>query len=342
MSAPVSSATSLAAHTDPAAPETPAYKRLPGRAFGLLGRSSLWHGPDHVLQVQVRGYSEVYRRFYFRDIQALVLRRTQSARIVSVVLIALCLLLFGAAALAAAPGWIFWTTLGAPFALWLLVHALRGPSCVCHVRTVVEASELLPLRRVRPATRSLDRIRQLVEATQGAVTAENIQQPGGGAPAPTLGGPALDAPPAQLAPPPLPGTNPLRRHQALAVLMLADCVVSTFQVATPGQLVDVLGLLLGIAEFPLAIFALVEGRRRPLDRSLRTWTRAVLTYVCLAFGVGWAFNLYYLFDGIAQRTNRLQLGMTGSMRWAAIGSIPATLVLAVAGFLLIRRLRAPR
>src|SRR5438270_8932541 len=59
------------------------YKRLtrarPRAKFAVVsaGSSSLWLGKDHLLCIDSSGYTENYKRFYFRDIQALVIRKTE-------------------------------------------------------------------------------------------------------------------------------------------------------------------------------------------------------------------------------------------------------------------------
>src|SRR6185503_16307515 len=53
------------------------YRRLPGRESGLLSYSRLWLGPDHLLLARTTFFSEEYKRFYFRDIQAIVMRKTR-------------------------------------------------------------------------------------------------------------------------------------------------------------------------------------------------------------------------------------------------------------------------
>src|SRR5262249_54585927 len=61
------------------------YQSLPGRgrrsgfvSFGIAsGWCSLWLGPDHLLAVDSKNYQEEYKRFYYRDIQAFIARRTK-------------------------------------------------------------------------------------------------------------------------------------------------------------------------------------------------------------------------------------------------------------------------
>ena len=51
------------------------YRRLPGRLMGFFRCPSAWTGEDHILLVTGSRFSEVYQRVYFRDLQALVIRR---------------------------------------------------------------------------------------------------------------------------------------------------------------------------------------------------------------------------------------------------------------------------
>ncbi len=350
----------------------PQYRRLPGRSRGLMGSASLWLAADHVLLVQSRGYVETYRRFYFRDVQALLLRRTAAAWLwAAVAAVPLALMMLGAG-LAQGIDRTVWLACASPLALVLLVHGLRGPSCVCHVRTAVEQTELPALRRLRPARRTCERLRALVEEAQGRVAIEVLARgaPGDPAavgsvpprlvPAPAeagltapaaaagaLGTPAsaagvlpMPALPHGVAPAPRAGaaSREARWHAPLFALLAADTVLSTAQVVAPGQLLDAGALLLGIVEFLIAIAALVEGRRKRLDQGLRRVTLASLIYVCAAFVGGWVTSVV---GGIQAAIQGAPPHPSLSAEWLAIGSIPVTAVLAVWGFVAVRRARGP-
>ena len=72
------------------------YQRLPGGGMARKGSSfiaatrttcRLWLGDDHLLQVEsMGGYSETYKRFYFRDIQAIIVQRTRTWVVWNIVL----------------------------------------------------------------------------------------------------------------------------------------------------------------------------------------------------------------------------------------------------------------
>ena len=320
----------------------PQYRRLPGRSRGLMGSASLWLARDHVLLVHSRGYVESYRRFYFRDIQAVLLRRTAAAWLWALVLaLPLALTLLGAV-VSDGVGRMSWLIASGPFALALLIHVLRGASCVCHVRTAVEQTELPALRRLRVARRTCERLRALVEDAQGSVAAETLAR---GAPGTSGSGPRVpprfEAAPsaAQTARPPE-STTPavaatLRWHGALFALLVADAALSIAQVVAAGQVLDAGSLALGIAEFLVAIAALVEGRRRPLDAGLRRATLASLVYICAAFVASWVTSIVVGIQAAIQGRAPVPL----SAQWLAIASIPVTVVLAVWGFGALRRAR---
>src|SRR6059036_2592658 len=80
------------------------YRRLPGRESGLLSYSRLWLGPDHLLLARTTFLSEEYKRFYFRDIQAIVTRRTER-REISNVIFAFTALVLGVLAVFTDAGW---------------------------------------------------------------------------------------------------------------------------------------------------------------------------------------------------------------------------------------------
>ncbi|HMP81947.1 MAG TPA: hypothetical protein PKA41_04485 [Verrucomicrobiota bacterium] len=140
-----------------------------GLAVIIAWRSSLWLAKDHLLCVDTNGYMENYKRFYFRDIQAVSIRKTQRALYWSLVLggiAAFCAVI----ASIASPGFdvFFWIVAGI-FFLLLALNLLGGPSCVCHLKTAVQTEEMAALNRIRRARKILKRIRPLIESAQGRV-----------------------------------------------------------------------------------------------------------------------------------------------------------------------------
>jgi hypothetical protein len=157
------------------------YSRLPGAIHtGIAIRSRIWVGKDHLLAVYSSGYSENYKRFYFRDIQAVILRKTRTARTINEVLTPLvCVVLALALSLSIAGGFtdgfaIFWWIIVAVLMAFLVANILMGPTCVCHLKTAVQTEELPSLRRLRRARKVLARVRPLIVAAQGEITLGEI------------------------------------------------------------------------------------------------------------------------------------------------------------------------
>ncbi|MBV8816712.1 MAG: hypothetical protein JO022_00070, partial [Acidobacteriaceae bacterium] len=55
------------------------YRRLPGLTLAPTRRRTLYAGPDHLLSVRTSLFIQEYRRFYYRDIQAIVMTEHASA-----------------------------------------------------------------------------------------------------------------------------------------------------------------------------------------------------------------------------------------------------------------------
>jgi hypothetical protein len=160
------------------ASEPSIYRRLPGRGTTLTSYVRLYQGPDHLLQVSSTGYSENYRRFFYRDIQALIVRRT-NGQITFAVLWGVLALLFGLpatvlAANNAIEGAIVMFVFAGLFLAGLVINWLLGPTCACDIQTAVQIERLPTLRRIRSAQQFLQRLKGQIEAQQGPLSAETL------------------------------------------------------------------------------------------------------------------------------------------------------------------------
>ena len=160
------------------------YRRLTSArarsAFSVAFRSrmSLWLGPDHLLSVDSSGFSETYKRFYFKDIQAITLYRTKRYPWWNVTVGFFALVfIFAVVLLAPAPSapWKVDDIAGASvlggiiglLVLLLLINLFSGPTCKTFLRTAVQIEELPSLCRVRKTRRILAKIHPLILAAQG-------------------------------------------------------------------------------------------------------------------------------------------------------------------------------
>src|SRR6185295_20286608 len=113
-------------------------------------------------------YVETYRRFFFNDIQALLVRRTHIGKIWNAIWgFGAGFFLLIALAVNGGAGTIVSLCFGAPFLAALLVNVALGPTCLFLVRTAVQSERLPAVSRVRAAERFIARIQPLITAAQG-------------------------------------------------------------------------------------------------------------------------------------------------------------------------------
>jgi hypothetical protein len=158
----------------------PEYQRLTRSharsAFNVafVSRCSLWLGADHLLVVDSNGYTETYKRFYFRDVQAFTFILTKRRLIWNWILGAatgVCLLGWVVDLLSAQPvtsaDIVIGSIVTAIFAVPFLLNNLLGPTCMCCLKTAVQTEELPPLKRLQRARKVVARLRPLIGQAQG-------------------------------------------------------------------------------------------------------------------------------------------------------------------------------
>ncbi|HTV39756.1 MAG TPA: hypothetical protein VMF08_04220 [Candidatus Sulfotelmatobacter sp.] len=169
------------------------YKRLtrsrmaPGRlALAVRTRSSLWLGPDHLLRIDAENFRENYKRFYYRDIQAILVQKTDGFRNWNIILGIVVAGLFVLTLSLIASSGARWTsdTIGtvcffgfivALFVLILVLHIVAGPTCRTYLRTAVQIEELSSLGRIKMARHALAEIHPFIVAAQGgALSPESV------------------------------------------------------------------------------------------------------------------------------------------------------------------------
>jgi len=276
------------------------YVRLPGRgqtsSFFSRTRCTLWLARDHLLQVELSaGYQESGRRFYFRDIQSLILVKTKRWQIINLILGTLTggLLLLTAALAKATKGSgggeVALLIAGGIFGLILLVNLLAGPTCMCHLKTAVQEEELPSLRRLRRARKIIGRLQPLIEQAQGMVSREEVAA-------------RFQSILQQLKlPEPVPG-QPLRyvsvikpyrsrMHRILYSLLLLDALITVWQIFQPSVLVILLAMINQMALMGAVILALVKQDETDLKPALKSLTWGVGIYLLVTDLVGYIIML---------------------------------------------------
>ena len=160
--------------------ETPAvaYRRLPGRSawfrFGANNApvSLLWLGPDHLLKIERTTSRETYKRFFYRDIQSVIVEessRRVSLTIFNGAVLGVIVIMVVAISQFAAPSLTFAAILAAPFVVSLLVNLALGPTCEASIVTAVGTERLSSLGRLPRSIQVVNEIAAEVEKAQGSL-----------------------------------------------------------------------------------------------------------------------------------------------------------------------------
>ena len=159
--------------------DTPvAYKLLPGRGSSAIARTRLWEGPDHLLFVTSWPAGEGYRRFFFRDIQALVIRRTPRRMWINIILFVLGVIIVGPILAFSDRSPASLTVAGIVGGFWLLLvlrNSLLGPGCETHIQTAIQTERISSLCRLRTAQKVLARIQPRILAAQSESETATLQ-----------------------------------------------------------------------------------------------------------------------------------------------------------------------
>lgn len=300
------------------------YRRLPGRAFSPISRDSLWLAEDHLLSVQSNRFSETYRRYYFRDIQAFAIQRTAP-------LTPLTYLSGAVAAALLAPGVLFdfqktflWISGGFFLALTLALISL-GPTCTCYVQTAVSRDRLGSLRWVRTAERALGVLQPFIEQVQGPVTEDLM--------ALTSGPPPL---PAQaVLPPPLPGNKKPETgwgYEFLFSVFLLDSLHSYLGLTQKGLAMDIAAWAILITEIVCILWLMVRQRRFEVPAAIKV---IVIVALILTAGFTYAVNI------LSTISRQLRAETPGYLGYVPLHVTAVALyaVLGLAGLALIARHR---
>lgn len=147
-------------------------------AIVSTSRTSLWLGKDHLLQIDSSGYTENYKRFYFRDIQVLASCRTDTWLYQAVGLTGAACLFDLIAIVGGGPiiAWIF-GSLGGLFVTFLVFHLLAGPTSKCYLRTAVQTEQLVSINRLRKARKVFNALRPLINKAQGELPGQPATSP---------------------------------------------------------------------------------------------------------------------------------------------------------------------
>ncbi len=282
------------------------YRRLPGRGRARTGVSALvrtssrlFLAKDHLLRVTSMGWMQTYKRFYFSDIQALVVCKTKRAMIWNIILG----VLWFACVAAFAYGWsepLFktvrrdstfyagaWVTgvLAVGFTILFVINLLRGPSCLAQIQTPVSTEELPSLNRLGTAQKVFGQLRPLIEHAQGAISPDDL--------------PAKVAEMVRTTPPRIiPGTGmpgTLRRelnyrgamHQWLFTLLIATGLLTGLSIFHNHIAFSLVITACVAAAAILGIVSLVKQHQSLAGKALRGVTWGAMAFICIYGLIGY-------------------------------------------------------
>jgi hypothetical protein len=153
------------------------YRRLRGLGTSAFEYVRLYLGPDHLLMVSSSGYTETYKRFFFRDIQSITVRKSNLGKVWNIVW-GVLFWIFGLAVALDTGGdaMYFWLGVGAIFLILLVWNIGRGPTCVTQITTAVQTRTLTPLNRLRRARQVIAQLKPFIETAQGTLTPDGLAQ----------------------------------------------------------------------------------------------------------------------------------------------------------------------
>lgn len=312
------------------------YKRLSG--MGFINSNRLYTGPGHVLSVTTTLFSEDYMRFYYRDIQAIIIRKTVGGKIFNLGF-AILLIISCIPALSLDGGWSgFFFFMTALFLLLLLINLLRGPTCVCHVRTPIQTVRLRALNRVRKANRAMSRLRPLIEGAQGSLSEESLREINKG----------REARAGAKRSPGLIRHEDGAFHLLLFSLLLFNGAIIAVDIFYQNVAFSFISSLIGMAGMALLIISLVKQAGSDLYGALKALTWSIIPYVCIAAVAAYTIYLYAMITNPDISNNQWEMIKTISamssmdypwLMGLSLFSLGCSLIIGIPGLLLTVRFR---
>lgn len=271
------------------------YRRLPGRrGFSLGTVHRLYAGSDHLLLLTTTGFSETYKRFYYRDIEAVIVTKTGRGALQNLFL--------------ALPSCIFfvawwagrWESVGffvtaLVFLSLLLVNTLRGPTCNAYMQTAIQFVRLPSLARLRPARKAVALLSSRIGEAQGTLP-DVPPIPPGGVPADRPVPPIPPIPAAARRQGAHPAPAPVRRdsglaHAALFGILLAAGIESIVDFRVHALPLTLFSYVLMAATTLLLVYALIRQRGSDVSPGMRRAVYATAAYWVAGLCVGYAVSL---------------------------------------------------
>jgi len=252
------------------------YRKLPGSRRGVIFSASLWTGVDHLLSVKSAKFQEQYKRFYFRDLQAIVITKVPRWVVSTPVLAAAVLLLTGVlfvrVLLPALAGWL-WLLLAALSGVWIYISLAQ--SCTCRLYTAVSREDLASVYRMWTARKALTELEQRIAQVQGVFTenwAEAVEMR-------ALGPPELASPHATSGRPPAAARSRTWVSDIFLSSLFADAVAAYYLTRSPISWLADVSVALTVVQVASAIGIFVQKYRGILRTGMQRLAIVALLFI---------------------------------------------------------------
>ena len=269
------------------------YQRLPGKKKSfIIGYHTLWQGADHLLSIYSRFGMEEYKRFYFNDIEAIIVHKTDTGKIQNLIL-GLIMGLFAIMVFTLEGGLaVLGGIMAGCFLVFLGVNWFRGPTCITHIRTAVQNEKLHSLNRLKNTHKVMDRLKLRIENIQGHLSPEELNQKllkG------QKTGPGASAPPVSWQSEKSIRSESGAAHLSLFSLFLLDGLLVLLNAQLHMTAITLISMLTGMGIGICVIIALVKQRGSNMPEALCNLTWTGLGLVCISFLLGqiYSYVLYF-------------------------------------------------
>ncbi|HXB72474.1 MAG TPA: hypothetical protein VNY05_29825 [Candidatus Acidoferrales bacterium] len=263
------------------------YRPLPGHRRGILRGASVWMAGDHLLSVKSYRVREEYKRFQFRDVQAIVVAQCPRFQIStrSLLLALIWLSAFGLSSSTQGrqllPEWdntAMWLIAAALVCAWFYISFAR--SCRCRLLTAVSNDELPSVYRTWTARRFLAQVEPRIAEVQGRLVGNWFEA----VDAYTIGPPGAPAEPASA--PPRPAARSRAFWSTLFVaLLFVNSVTMLGTLHSPVAVVLWLASLLVLAEVVATVGVFLQHHRGIVRPGMKWLAIAAIVKIGLVFYV---------------------------------------------------------
>jgi hypothetical protein len=308
------------------------YRRLPGKGLrkqGFIAVSriscTLWLANDHILNVDNHVFSEDYKRFYFRDIQAIITQKTNRGKVWNIILSFFGGLFGGIALFNVKPGGteavVAWLIVAGIFGIFLLINWLRGPTCNCHIITAVQQEQLPSLSRLKTAKKVIRILKPFIQKAQGEFKVEEAQATIPSATTRRASNPLYLNSPVETIPPVKHYHG--RMHEIVFLLLLVNALLTGIFLLYHHILLNALNWGIALALGICVIAALVKQYDTDITTGIKGMTWGTLGYVCSFYLAGYILLMAVFMQGVIQTGSTYNVNDRWEMYKAALTFSPS-------------------